>query len=66
MLFAFHLFKLQRGGRNFDGKMDLGGVGRGVEERRLHGSGNVALHLAAGASLQVFLDGISGQQIGWA
>src|ERR1700732_3711453 len=64
MLFAFHLFKLQCCRRDFDGKMDFGCVWRGIEERRLHRSADVALHLAGCASLQVFLDGIAGQKIG--
>src|SRR5271155_3613178 len=65
MLFPFFFFKLQRGGRNVDGKMNLRGVGRGVEKRSLHRSRDVALHFATGARLQVFLDRIPGQEIGW-
>src|ERR1700687_564332 len=63
MLFSFHLFKLEGGGRNLNRQMDLGCIERRVEERRLHQSVDIALHLAGSASLQVFLDRISGQQI---
>src|SRR5580700_399251 len=43
--------------------MDLSHVRRGVEEGRLHQSVDVALHLAASTSLQIFLDGVAGQKI---
>src|ERR1700733_9682651 len=40
-------------------------VRRDVEERGLHRRSHVTLHLAAGASLQIFLGGIAGKQIPW-
>src|ERR1700686_4372277 len=63
MLFSLHLFKLEGGGRNLNRQGDLGCVGRGVEERSLHQSVEIALHLARWASLQVFLDRVPGQKI---
>src|SRR5258706_6128225 len=63
MLFPFYLFELQRRGRNLHGKMNLRGIGRSVEEWRLHQSSDVALHFPAGASLQILLDRVAGQKI---
>src|ERR1039458_554274 len=63
MLFPFYFFKHQPRAGNFDGKVDLSRVRRGVKERRLHQSGDVALHLAAGASLEFLLDRIASQKI---
>src|SRR5580700_8290541 len=65
MLFPFYLFKRKPRARNFDGKVNLSRVRRREKERRLHQSCDVALHLAAAAGLEVFLDRITGQKIYW-
>src|ERR1700733_5234183 len=43
--------------------MYLRSVRGSVKERRLHGSGDIALHFAAGARLQILLDRIAGKKI---
>ena len=63
MKLPLDLLELEGFGRDLDGQVDPGGVGRGVEERGAHGGGNGAGLRADGAILKVLLDPIPREEV---
>src|SRR5208283_3040340 len=63
VLLPLHLYERYRLPGNVDRQVDPRCVRRSVEERSPHRAGNISREFTGGVTLQILLDGVSGQKI---